>query len=132
MRCQETSIQKLASFMLTKTQSFLGSGHHPEFSSLCPDNIYLAEDKTGKYVSVRTSGRNKVSVNDSTRTAVNFGLSDEKVIVDVEMEWKGCSNLLQERIEGGEGEMVDAGLTVLLPFLRCKCPGPLPVFLIGV
>ena len=67
-----------------------------------------------------------------TRTAMNFGLSDEKVIVDVEMEWKWRSNLLQERIEGGSGEVVDTGLTIFLPFLRCKWPGPLPVFLIGV
>ena len=58
--------------MLTKMQSFLGSGHHSEFSNLRPGNIYLAEGKTGKYVSVCTSGRNKVSVNDSHQDSSEF------------------------------------------------------------
>ena len=49
--------------MLTKTRSFLGFGHHSEFSNQHTGNIYLAEATTDEYVIMCSSRRNKVSVN---------------------------------------------------------------------
>lgn len=72
---------RFIAFMLTETQSFLGSGPYSEFSNQHPENIYLAQTVQVTMSACAPAEEIRFSLTAPTRAAVNFRLSDKRAII---------------------------------------------------